>query len=202
MVVAWGLPCQSGMVLGASISRPSTLILIFSTGGGAGLGSVVVVADILAQYGLPIYLAPAHVHDSKNVSSFRHAFINQPIRKSANATSSRGRVVKRKLFGIRPDFRQRQMNGVKKFPPQVFALAFIRFCCGHKFSIGFAMIGRRVHEMARSAERITSSAGRGFVLPSRISRWRRRISSFQARSEPASVFSSTLVRSEERRVGK
>src|SRR5437762_12944744 len=47
IVVGCHLPCQSGISLGTSISRPSTLILIFSTGGGAGLVSVVVVGDIL-----------------------------------------------------------------------------------------------------------------------------------------------------------
>src|SRR5579871_6520582 len=50
MVVGCGLPCQSGIVLGTSITRPSTLILILSTGGGgagaAGLFSVGAAVDI------------------------------------------------------------------------------------------------------------------------------------------------------------
>ena len=48
MVVGTGLPLiGSGIVFGTSTSLPSTFTLIFSTGGGAGLGSIVVVADIL-----------------------------------------------------------------------------------------------------------------------------------------------------------
>ena len=39
----------SGVVFGTSTSRPSTLTLIFSTGGGAGLGSVVAAVDMLVQ---------------------------------------------------------------------------------------------------------------------------------------------------------
>src|SRR4030088_1190729 len=48
MVVGSGLPeSGSGMVFGASMSRPSTFTLILSTGEGAGLVSVAIVADIL-----------------------------------------------------------------------------------------------------------------------------------------------------------
>ena len=49
IVVGWSLPCQSGISFGTSSSRPSTLILIFSTGGdpaGAGFDSVGGAADI------------------------------------------------------------------------------------------------------------------------------------------------------------
>src|SRR5439155_7156262 len=47
IVVGCSLPCQSGINFGTSISRPSTLILIFSTGGGEGLVSLVEAVGIL-----------------------------------------------------------------------------------------------------------------------------------------------------------
>src|ERR1700683_3997078 len=46
MVVGCILPCQSGVIFGTSMSRPSTLIFKVSTGGGAGFGSVVVSPGI------------------------------------------------------------------------------------------------------------------------------------------------------------
>ena len=64
IVVGCSLPCQSGMSFGTSISRPSTLILIFSIGGEAGSGSVVVVMltpslfiQCSQNFGKPIHIA-------------------------------------------------------------------------------------------------------------------------------------------------
>src|ERR1035437_4239654 len=54
MVVGASLPCQSGVSFGTSTSRPSTLTLIFSIAGGAGLVSVVDAADI-CLFQLPIF---------------------------------------------------------------------------------------------------------------------------------------------------
>jgi hypothetical protein len=49
--VGIGLPeIGSGVVFGTTISLPSTLTLIVSTGGGAGLVSVVAIIDILIQF--------------------------------------------------------------------------------------------------------------------------------------------------------
>src|ERR1700690_3359399 len=61
MVVAAGLPCQSGIILGTSISRPSTLILIVSTGGGGAFGSTVVSFGIInVKFDKPGVERPPH----------------------------------------------------------------------------------------------------------------------------------------------
>jgi len=50
MVVGANLPCQSGIILGTSISRPSTLILIVSTGGVAGF--VMAISSVMSDFPL------------------------------------------------------------------------------------------------------------------------------------------------------
>src|SRR5579863_9079006 len=58
MVVGCGLPCQSGDILGTSMSRPSTLMRMVSTAGAAGLDSVVVGVDISYGCGLAAIFIP------------------------------------------------------------------------------------------------------------------------------------------------
>ncbi len=56
MVVGTSLPDQSAVRRGTSISRPSTLTLIFSIAGEAGFISVVAAVDISIQFTLPRFL--------------------------------------------------------------------------------------------------------------------------------------------------
>src|SRR5258708_32880651 len=89
IVVGTGLPCQSGVSFGTSTSRPSTLTLIFSIAGGAGLVSVVATVDIFLTQAIPPALrTTAEVKHRNNQDAIRQFAIKQPIRKRKHSTAA------------------------------------------------------------------------------------------------------------------
>ncbi len=103
--------------------------------------------------------------DGNNINGVRQNFVNQPVWKPDNATRPSRPVIKRKSLRVVLYLCKTDMNGVEESGSQSLGLAFVILGRADNFDVCFTMIGDRLHEMARNASRITSSAGRTFALP-------------------------------------
>src|SRR5262245_35408562 len=118
-----------------------------------------------AQPDFPVARLAVRMRDSDNTDGVRQLFVNHAIGKADDPTRACRLVVKWKPLGIMLNLCQRNMDGTKELFSQAFALALVTFGCSNEFNIRFTMINHRLHEMAFSASRITSSARRSFALP-------------------------------------
>jgi len=103
--------------------------------------------------------------DGKYMDSIRHNFKNHSVRKSPDQIRTRRLIIEGKLIRIVRDFCQTDVDRAQKPVTEPLRLTFISFCGGNEFNISFTVINNRLHQRARRASLITSSAGRTFALP-------------------------------------
>jgi hypothetical protein len=114
MFVGTSLPVWSGESFGTVTALPSTLTVNVSTGGGAGLVSVVGAANILTQAILPTLRMPAEVKDRNDLNPVWQFPVKQPIREREHATASDRRLKERPPFRILANSLTSFLNGVEE----------------------------------------------------------------------------------------